>query len=188
MLVSLFAGTTFSIPMPWSETLLEDINSLRASGLSEVRARSHLSSATSQTPQPHNIVKKQEAKKADILSLSQADIALRFPRALFYPNPTSPSRITLYSPPDLRSYASNGNHHHSNHNQPKGPSFIARLAQKLGLTLGGDGGCDDQDDDDGVGDGGFFWELVDEEDRRHGKARFTEGVGKRGGQMGRKED
>lgn len=61
---------------------------------------------------------------------------------------------------------------------------MARLAHKLGLHLGGQEACDN--DDDG-GDGDVFWDLVNEEDQRQAKGRLREGVGKRGGEMGRME-
>jgi len=158
-----FTSAAIAIPTPWSESLLEDINNLRASGLSE------------------------------------AEIALRFPRALFYPNPTNPSHeITVYSPPDLRSYktpsvsSSSTKGKPTTHSDPSNllSSFLRKVSSPFNFGGPRSGSCDDDDVVGNMDEGGRMvrWELVTEEDRKLGKGRFKEGVGRRGEEMGRKED
>ena len=50
-----FASTAIAVPTPWSESLLDDINNLRASGLSEVSPYSP-EHATSATTRPSSLL------------------------------------------------------------------------------------------------------------------------------------
>ncbi|KAL9128542.1 MAG: hypothetical protein Q9217_002807 [Psora testacea] len=154
-------------PMPWSESLLEEINRSRAHGLSEVKIRK---------PPTLSHCRNKSAEKLS----AKNEIASQLPRYLLTPGPL-PLREVARLPTALSAPVSiNFEARAKEEEVGKLHTILTRISTRLGLKKGDDqeAGCDGWDESSEIGN--------EENWMYNGKSRLHESVGKRGEEMKRK--